>query len=74
MDISTLLQELVEDTIKFCYKWKKEGKLHKVIKYYKKLKIVSFEYKKDGKIQISVKNPTIYKEEWNMSDIFDLIK
>ena len=74
MNIFTLLQELVEEMIRLCDEWKREGKLRKETKLYQKYKVERFEYREDGKIQVSGSFPIIPKEEWNISDIFKLIE
>lgn len=74
MNISTLLQELVEETIKVCDEWIKEGKLRKETRFYQKFKVERFRYGEDGGIEISGSFPIISKEEWNISDISKLIE
>jgi len=74
MNISTLLQELVEEMIRLCDEWKREGKLRKETKLYQKYKVKRFEYRENGEIQVSGSFPIIPKEEWNISDIFKLIE
>ena len=73
MNISTLLQELVKETIKLCDEWIREGKLRKEIRLYQKYKVKEFEYKEDG-FHVSGSFPVIPKEEWNILDVFKLIK
>ena len=73
MNISTLLQELVKETIKLCDEWIREGKLRKEIRLYQKYKVEKFEYKEGGFL-VSGSFPVIPKEEWNISDIFKLIE
>jgi len=74
MNISTLLQELVKETIKLCDEWIKEGKLRRETRFYQKFKVERFEYREDGARQVSGSFPIISKEEWNISDIFELIE
>jgi len=74
MNISTLLQELVKETIKLCDEWIKEKKLRKEAQFYQKFQVERFEYKEDGGIQVSGSFPIIKREEWIISDIFKLIE
>ncbi len=74
MNISTLLQELVKETIKLCDEWIKEKKLRKETQFYQKFQVERFEYKEDGGIQVSGSFPIIKREEWIISDIFKLIE
>jgi len=74
MNISTLLQELVEEMIRLCDEWKREGKLRKETRFYQKYKVERFEYREDGGIQVFRSFSIIPKEEWNISDIFKLIE
>jgi len=74
MNISTLLQGLVKETIKLCDEWIKEKKLRKETQFYQKFQVERFEYKEDGEIQVSGSFPIIKREEWNISDVFKLIE
>ena len=74
MSASTLLQGLVEETIRLCEDWKKEGKLRKEARLYQKYKVEEFEYGAGGEIGVSVSFPIILKKEWSFSDILELIE
>ena len=74
MNITISLQKLAEEVIKLCDEWRKENKLHVEFQFYQKHKVENFEYKNGRITQVSASFPIISKKEWNVSDIFKLIR